>query len=279
MNTLILNTNNVIGQNKNLYRYSFPQGGIKIKENTRICLSSLTIPYSWFNISSSYSNNTISFSFPQTGSQPTYTVNIQDGFYTVSDLNYYLQQYFIANSFYLINSAGINVYYISLQYNPTYYAIQAVLTVLPTSLPVGWSQPSGWRGFPLTTTLTPQLIVNNSGISKYLGFTQASYPTTPQTSSQSFLSNETPIGSNVNSLTIRCSLITNKLSFPSDLLDSVPISSNFGSNITYEPSFEKFISCSPGQYNNLDVLICDENFNNIQMKDSNVVITLLIKED
>ena len=278
MNTLILNCNNVIGSNKNIYRYNFPQGGIKIKEGTKICLSSLTIPYSWFNISSSYSNNSISFSFPQTGSQPTYTITIQDGFYNIDDLNYYLQQYFIANSFYLINSSGQNVYYISLQYNPTYYAIQAVLTVLPTSIPVGWTAPVGFRGLP-TTTLAPQLIINNDGISKYLGFSQGSYPSTASTTSQSFLSNLVPVGSNVNSLAIRCNLITNKLSFPSDALDSVPINSSFGSNINYNPAFEKFISCSPGQYNSLDVMINDESFNNIVIKDSNVVITLLIKEE
>ena len=277
MNTLILNSNNSIGINKNIYRFNFTQGGVKIKENTKICLSSLTLPYSWFNISSFYGNNTFSITFPQTGSQPTYNITISDGFYTIDDLNYYLQQFMISNSLYL-NNGSTKVFYISLTYNTTYYSVQAVLTPVPTTLPTGYTTPTGWRGFP-TTAATPQLVVNNNGLGTYLGFNNGSYPTTVQSTSQSFLSSKIPVGSTVNSLTIKCNIVNNKLSFPSDVIDSVPINASFGSNITYTPSFEKFVACNPGVYNSLDITICDQNFNNISAKDNNSVITLILKED
>ena len=47
-----------------------------------------------------------------------------------------------------------NVYYLSVQYNATYYANQIIAYTVPTSLPVSYSQPSNWVGYP-TVSRTP----------------------------------------------------------------------------------------------------------------------------
>jgi hypothetical protein len=52
---------------------------------------------------------------------------------------------------------------------------------------------------------------------------------------------------------------------------------SFGSNITYDPSFEKFISMSDGTYNNFTFTFMDQNLNEIYARDPNVSITLIIR--
>ena len=64
---------------------------------------------------------------------------------------------------------------------------------------------------------------------------------------------------------------------PSDILDSFSINSTFGSNISYNPSYEKWVSLKNGTYSNLVISFTDQNFNPIAILDPNVTITLLIK--
>jgi hypothetical protein len=52
---------------------------------------------------------------------------------------------------------------------------------------------------------------------------------------------------------------------------------SFGSNITYEPSFEKFVDVSDGTFNNFEFSFRDQNLNEIYAKDPNVSITLIIR--
>ena len=58
----------------------------------------------------------------------------------------------------------------------------------------------------------------------------------------------------------------------------MPISgSTFGANITYNPSFEKFVSMSDGTFNEFTLTFRDQNLNEIYAKDPNVSITLIIR--
>jgi hypothetical protein len=72
-------------------------------------LSSAQIPYSIFNITSAYYNNNFTFFFP-TGSTfltySTHDMTIPDGFYTIEDLNAFMQQYAISNGLYLKGVSG-----------------------------------------------------------------------------------------------------------------------------------------------------------------------------
>ena len=89
-----------------------------------VMLSSAQIPYSIFNITSAYNNNKLILGFPPGSATNSYTVlniTFPDGFYAVSDIRYYFQQFCITNSLYLIDESGNNVYYVDFQSNPTYY--------------------------------------------------------------------------------------------------------------------------------------------------------------
>jgi len=119
----------------------------------------------------------------------------------------------------------------------------------------------------------------SGSIATIIGFATGTYPSAVSTTSQSIKSTLTPVGSTVNSLIMQCSLVNNACTVPSDILDSMPIKdTSFGSNITYDPSFEKYIGLSNGTFNNFTFSFRDQNLNEIYAKDPNVSITLIIRQ-
>ena len=273
--TLVLNSKNVIGSNNNIFQYQF-LNGFKIGDNAEISVSAaqIQIPYSWYNVSYFYQNTKFNLIFPTGATTATLNITIPDGFYTVNDLQSYIEQVCITNNYYLINTAGNYVYYVNLSYNISAYKIQLISSLVPTTLPVGWTNP-GWT-LP-TVTRCPQFVVLDNFFGKLIGFNIGTYPTTT-TSNFSKVSDYTPLGSNVNSIVLRCNLVSNPVTMPSDILDSFAISNaSFGSNINYQPAFQKWVKLSSGIFQNLSITLQDELFNDIKILDPNSVITLIIR--
>ena len=278
--TLVLNSNNVVANSNNTqFRYNFLNGSFRVAEGSQMCISTLVVPYSWFNISKAYGNNTFSFTFPDSVSNITsYTVTIPDGFYTTADVNNYLQQFCIANGLYLINASGQYVYYMVFSLATNSYANQVLFFQIPNTMPLGWTAPPLWHGFNATAqcptlTITPTTGISNFGV--FLGLSAGMYGGT--INSSSVLSNITPIGTLVNAITIRSNIVNNNVAMPSDIITSIPINASFGANINYSPSFEEFVNIKEGVYNNLTVTFTDQNFATIFAKDPNVIITLIIR--
>ena len=276
--SLIVNSNNVQTDGLNThFQYKFISGSLNVPENTEMCISNVTIPYSWFNLNLQVYNNTIfSYTFPSSSGQETFSVTIPNGNYSVNDINNYLQTVMITNGQYLVTSAGLYVYYITLAYDSTFYAVQLVTYAVPTSLPTGYLNPSGMT-FP-TVASTPQLVISSSyNFGSIIGFTSGTYPSTVETSNVSTLSNTVPNGAPVNALIMRCNLIDNNVTMPSDIVDSIPINAVFGANITYQPTFPKWLKVRAGRYAFMNISLVDQNLNAIQAVDSNLLITLLLK--
>jgi hypothetical protein len=282
--TLLLNSSNVIGSNNNTYQFNFISGSFHAKD-CEMAVSSLAIPYSWFNISTSYNNNTISITFPYLATTTTLNITIPNGFYSVSDINNYIALQCINAGLYLISATGSYVYYFQVSTNATYYTNTVVLSLVPTTLPTGYTQPATgfWssvsgNGLP-TTASTPSFTLASSGsINKILGFSTGTYASSTS-SSQSVNGTITPIGSTVNALVIRCNLLTNNIAMPSDILDTVPITStSFGSNLTYNPPFQKWINIRDGSYNSMTITFQDQNLNTLYANDPNLSMALLIRQ-
>jgi len=286
--TLVLNSSNVSNTSTNTtFKYNFIQGGFKVQD-MEMCISSITLPYSFYNVSSYYNNRTFSLIFPTAATTTTINVILPEGFYTVTDINSYIQQVCIDYGAYLIDSTGNYVYYQQLVYNTIYYAVQLLMFSVPTTLPTGYSYATaGASGsiyttsakLPTTAYVTRFYLAPSGSIATIIGFATGTYPTPISTTSQSFLSTLVPVGSTVNSIIMQCSLISNPVTFPSDILDSMPIKdTSFGSNITYDPSFEKYVSLSNGNFNNFTFSFRDQNLNEIYARDPNVSITLIIRQ-
>jgi hypothetical protein len=305
--TLVLNSSNVVGSNNSVFKYNFINGAFTINEDSEMCVSQIVIPYSWFNINKAYyTNATLQYQFPQGVTSKPYTVNFPNGYYSVSDLNNYLQLYMVKQNQYFYNSTtGTNLYYIQIVTNTTYYSNQIIVNPVPTSLPSGYSLPSTvingytYSGFNCnptssggdfgsttsfypTSTLTPQVIIPTYtgiyGLGSIIGFIGGTYPATAQSTSYNVLSNTTPNATPVNSIVVRSDIVNNPCAMPSDILDTFSISSSFGSNITYTPPYEKWISIQAGTYASLAIAFQDQNFTTLQANDPNVLIALLLRQ-
>ena len=287
--TLVLNSSNVSNTSTNTsFKYNFINGGFQIKD-MEMCVSSITLPYSFYNVSAYYANQTFSLIFPTAATTTTISITLPSGFYTIPDINSYIQQICIDNGAYLIDATGNYVYYQQLVYNSTYYSVQLLLFPVQITLPTGYSYATAGASGSVyttavklpTTTKTPQFVLASTGsIASIIGFaTGTTYPSSQQSTSQSFSSTLTPVGSTVNSIVMQCSLVNNPVIVPSDILDSMPIqNTSFGSNITYDPSFERFVSLSDGTFNNFTFSFRDQNLNEIYARDPNVSITLIIRK-
>jgi hypothetical protein len=273
---LIINGNNLVNDNgfNNTYRYVFPRGSVKFADS-KIAIETISMYYSWQNISSTNQNNTFSFTFTQ-ATPTTYNVVIPDGFYTVSDLNLYLQNYCVLNNLYLVNSTGDFVYYLQISENPTYYSVELTTFAFPTSLPVGWSNPAGMT-FPATAT-TPQFIIPSTNIRNLLGFDAGIYPAVAQATDYSLLSTFTPQVSPVQSVIITCNLINNRFANPSTVFYNFsPAGVQYGSLIDIKPSEYAFINIQDGNYSSFDIVFLDQNFQPLDILDTNLVIQILCK--
>ena len=276
---LVMNSNNVVtGSNNSRYSYTFINNNLAILDEAEIAISNITIPYSWFNITTTYNNTTFNIIWPigATASQ-IFPVIIPDGFYTITQMNEFVQQLSILLGLYLIDTNGNYVYYVTFLYNPTTYGVQLICNIVPTVLPAGWTQPSNWYGYP-TVSRTPQVeLLSTNNFYQLIGFVNGTYyPTIADFVDRSFISTSVPIGSYVNSLIIRCNLVNNSVGIPSDIIDTMPITTTFGSNINYSPYALKWVKLSAGTYQKLEIQFVDQNLNAMNILDNNVCISLLI---
>lgn len=284
---LVLNSTNVVGNYNTQLVYNFISGTFNIPEGSRMCLSSLTIPYSWFNINSAlYRNNSFSYIwYYGNGTAKTYTVNIPNGFYQLADIQQYLELYMISQNQYFTNSAtGQNLYYVSFSTNISYYAIQLICSPIPSAVPSGFTAPTagfnGTDGFPNTGyTYTPRIVISSSNnFGSLIGYLSGSYPSATTLATNNTLGSLTPNLTPVNSLILLSNLVKNDVSSQGNIFTSIPISdTTFGSNINYNPSFQNWISINSGSYSSFGISILDQNFNYIEAKDPNMLLTLTME--
>jgi hypothetical protein len=304
--TLVLNSANNTNTTLNTqFKYSFLAGNFHAKD-MEMCVSAVTLPYAFFNVSTYYANQNFSLNFPTGSGTYNLAIVLPAGFYTVTDIQNYIQNQCLANGLYLVNkSTSQNVFFFNIAYNTTYYTTQIVCSQVPSqatysttyNLPPAsaaniWST-SGQQLPASLTTQVPQLILPaTAGINSIIGFPTGSgtYPSTPtqaSTYTQTGSGAQTaagisptvaPIGSTINSIVMRCSFLKNNVSVPSDILDGFPINTTFGSNITYTPTFQKWIPINDGVYSNFLFSFVDQNLNVIYSNDPNISLTLIIRK-
>jgi hypothetical protein len=291
---LVLNSSNIVqdGQNNKLV-YNFPNS-IQFKDKY-IAVSSITMYYSWFNIDSKYQNNVITYSWTSAGVTTNYTITIPNGLYNISDINYYIQWTVVNNGHYLVNSIGENRYYIELIVNPNRYAIQLNTFLVPTALPVGFTNPAGLvfptQSFNPVVTFPP----NFSGIvgypsnftsegnvnNAYVAPTASSsnnYVTKNALGTISYLSNSAPNVQPNSSVYLSISNINNPYSQPSSIIYSVTPTVNIGEQVIERPPNFMWNRMIDGTYNELRLTILGIDKSPITLNDPNMTILLTIKD-
>lgn len=283
MPTIILNSTNIVNSGNNKLVYRFQGGGVSFRNND-IALAQMSLYYSWYNINASaYNNNTLAYQWVD---GTTHTITIPDGYYSVSSLNAYIESVMVNNTHYLIDIASGNfVYYMQLQSNETYYAIQfnAYVSPLPATIGVTYNYPVGATWVLPAVGTTPQLIIypfSQSYFGQLIGYSAGSYPATfPYTTSYSTLSNIAPELQPVSAVVLTCSLITNPYATNSKSIYSFGIpATQFGQQIIITPAEFTYNRITDGFYNEFFMEILDQDGNPINLKDPQMTILLTIRD-
>jgi hypothetical protein len=274
-----LNKNNVLdnGIYKNQLLYKF-NSNFNIPKNSHIKIEKAQIPYSMFNISNYYYNNTLIIEYPNGNIYNTYNLTIPNGYYDITTFNNYIKFFLESNNLYLVDNNNIKQYYINFSYNLTYYSIQLDIKPLPNILPSGWANP----GPALPSIQKTPRILFNSKINEFLGFNiNEYYPSNIMSVSYQKLSPNVPISTYINSIVIRSNIIDNKISYPSDILTILPIFNvEYGGNLNYQSQSDNFISIKEGSYDSILISLYDDSANNlINNIDKNIILLLTIKID
>jgi hypothetical protein len=276
MRTIVLNENNIVGANNNTLIYQFPSS-VDLT-GCEVAVSNITMYYAWDNINStSLQNNIFTYTWVSGATATTYTVNIPNGLYELSDINAYLQFVFIQNGHYLVNSGGQNVYYAEMIINPTAYAVQVNTFAVPTTLPSGFTNPASLV-FP-TTTFNPVLTFP-ARFNELVGYA-VNFATDINTgggNTESYLSSVAPQLQPNSSLLISMSGIDNKYANPNTIIYSVAPNVALGELIVEKPAQFNFNRLLSGTYNQLRFQFLGNDLSPVVIRDPNMTIILVIKD-
>lgn len=280
---LILNSTNITGNTNSSFTYNFIGGGFEVKDDYEVCLSQVTLPYSFFNVSTFYGNNSLQINYPRPGTANQFDplpILLPNGNYSTTQITEYIQSAMIAQGMYLTNAQGQNIYFVQIVPNSVYYADQILCFPVPTAAEIaaqGLITPANWYGSP-SAAFCPQVNINNAAFGALIGYTPGAYPPGIVTTTYSTLSNTTPNASPVNALVVQMNICRNAVASPPNILASFPINATFGSNINFNPTIESFVDISPGKYNSFSLTIVDQNFQTVAFQDVNVLITLIVRK-
>lgn len=310
--SIVFNQANLIpSANNNQFQFNFPGG--RTFKNDKIAIKSISIPYSWKNITAAYGNNVFNILWPNTqltgttSSMFTYTVTIPDGNYafssTLTQLNTYLQQYCITNGLYLIQSTGgatptlgSNVYFISCQSNSNYYSVEFDFFPLPLSSAIS-SDGSGVgvqykypANFPTTTSgytshFNPLLVVpaatTTNSFSSLIGYAAGTYPTNnPYNATNVNIgvqSTVAPQTTPVQSIIVGCSLASNKNGLNQNVIGTFAYqNTSFGAVILYQPGFAWYSNIVDGSFNSVTLTFWTQSFAPLPIYDPNITTELAV---
>jgi hypothetical protein len=275
MQSIILNNTNVVtGTNNSVFEYSFLQNyDLTDKE---VALVSLSMYYSWFNVTTAYGNTTFGYTWVD---GTAVSITLPDGYYNDETINAYMQYTMVQHGHYLIDDTGNYHYYINMAENSTYYSTQVNCLHVPSALAAGWSYPSGTSPAWVVNNTAPQFVVNDADFGTLIGFALGSFPSAVVVGSNySSLSTTVPNITPVNSCLIQCSLCFNQYTATTGILHAfAPFADSFGGLVTSSPTEFVWVPIQAGSYRSFKVAFFDQNLRPMTILDPSVVISLAIR--
>ncbi len=254
---------------------------VDIKNGATISISKFSYYNSLYNISDQYGNKYITFKWID---GTVYNWIIPDGYYSVNDLNSWLQTQFITNNLYATNSkTSETFYFVQFVTNPVQYKNEIDVFYVPTAtdattanltVPASatWSFASV-RKLPIIT-INPNLKAY-FGMSSRVVFGDES----DQTKNYQYLSDITPTISPVFNILVTCNLAETYFGNSPLLIDQFPISASYGQLINYTSTIESNINVAPGIYNEIIVTLWDQNMMPLQSKDKDLTMIIILSYD
>ena len=297
MFVIVMNSTHIVQDgNNNKLVYRFPNS--VVFKDKYIAVSSISMYYSWFNITSLYLNNTFTYTWTAAASTTTYDIIIPDGLWDIAAINNYIQYECISNGTYWTIS-GTNYYPFELVVNANRYAIQLNTYYIPTlaTAPSGISLPSNWAGYP-TTSFNP-IVTFPSAFNEIVGYTAGfasannvgggtTFPTATAstnyasidttTNTISYLSNTTPQVQPYSSVLFSLSNINNPYTQPSSIIYSLNSNVGVGELISEKPPNFMWNRLIDGTYNELRLTFLGPDLTPLVINDPNMTILLTIRD-
>jgi hypothetical protein len=258
------------------FRIPFQKAQRFSREVNDLCLSEMSIYNSFFNISDDYNNTLIQFVWQGT----TYDIVLESpAFYSVEDINFVLQTFFINNGFYCIDSSTQQrVYFFDIQTNSSLYKVQLSAYQITQNIEGTLLIQGSWN----FDNSVPQLIIpEGSQLQQFFGLTSGSYPSNGTTVSSLVTSQSAPDINQVSSLLVSCNLCFSQSGVASDAAASVIFSRAvdvaFGAPITINNNDNQFLSCQTGIFSFLSIQLLDQQFRIIDPVDKQLIFSLLLR--
>lgn len=258
------------------YRYSFPAGSIDVKRSS-IAFNSLSMNLSYYNIRTAFNNRIFTIGFPEGGSYVYNQITIPEGYYTIEQLNSYIQFWCISQNYYLINDVGNYVYYVEIVWNNVYGRVQLNLYNVPTvaefALLTGWTNP-GWS-LPTVSGRRPIFVVGDS-FGKIIGFE----PDGLGYNDESQLGQFAPIDP-VDTIIVQCTNLDNKYSNPTNNLYAFStrnyLESSNNRYINIQNVECNYIDLTDGNIPYIEIKLVDQDNRYLEIQDPYININLIIK--
>ena len=291
MFVIVMNGTNIVQDgNNNKLVYKFPNS--VVFKDKYIAVSSISMYYSWFNITSLYLNNTFTYTWNGTLNK-TYTVTIPDGLWDISAINNFIQYTCLQNGTYWTVS-GTYYYPFELLVNANRYAIQLNTYYIPTTTPTnGTTPPAGWPTTSFNSVVTfPSAFnaivgytagfasANNVGGGISFGTPSASnnYASVNSVNTISYLSNLAPQVQPYSSVLFSLSNINNPYTQPSSIIYSLNSNVGVGELISEKPPNFMWNRLIDGTYNELRLTFLGPNLTPLIINDPNMTILLTIRD-
>jgi hypothetical protein len=294
MFVIVLNSTNIVNDglnNKLIYR--FPNS--VIFKDKYVAVSSISMYYSWYNITSTTGNNIFTYTWTSGVTTTTYTITIPDGLWDITAINNYIQYICITNGTYWTIS-GTNYYPFELLVNVNRYAIQLNTYYIPTSLPSGATIPSNFVGWP--TTSFNSIVTFPSAFNAIVGYTagfasannvggtttfatasaSTNYASKNSANTISYLSNTTPQVQPNSSILFSLSNINNPYTQPSSIIYSLNSNVGVGELISEKPPNFMWNRLIDGTYSELRLSFLGPSLLPVTLYDPNMTILLTIRD-
>lgn len=241
----------------------------------KVALSKLSFDYSFQNISTANNNNYFSY----TVDSVDYKVSIDDGLYDTDALNAKLEATMFANKHYLLNASGSVVYYLNMRENLYTNKVSLTASVVPASLPTSWTDPGTFITDGNNKTL--QFVIPDTNIATLLGFPDASYPSSPASSTYNIDSTSTPVFDVVSTILVRCNIANSSGSIKSANIIyafNIPSSSSYPGMTEISIPTQIFHDCASGYFDTIQLDFLDQDFRAIVFTESRHVAQIQILE-
>jgi hypothetical protein len=287
-----MNSTNIVqdGLNNKLV-YKFPNS--QTFKDKHIAVSSVSMYYSWFNITAALGNNVFTFTWTAGAVTTTYTVTIPDGLWDIASINNYIQFRCIELSLYYTIS-GTNYYPFEIITNLNRYAAQLNTYLIPTTAPTGATTPTGFPGFPTTTQNS--VVTFPSTFNKIIGYTAGfvsaanvsnattfgtptvltNYAAKNTAGTISYLSNTAPDVQPNASILFVMSNINNPYTQPSGTIYSLNSNVAVGELISEKPPNFMWNRLIDGTYNELRLTFLSPTLQPLTVNDPNMTILFTI---